>query len=199
MKRKLARRTEHSLYTQEGKEDHEYISESIGTARFTHRSHEFDAAQARPGLASDDDLDCEKIRSRSLSSLIICPPGTPFEGQALCTQGNLRGDLRGTFLFIGLNFAPSAGMPESLPPDTISSTGEGTITTEDGTLTFLDTGIADFDLEGDGAFSDFARVTGGTGEFAGATGTLFLHGFFNEDKTGFRTKWRGEVCVPDDD
>src|SRR5690242_19088997 len=50
------------------------------------------------------------------------------------------------------------------------------ITTDHGTVTLRDQGRLDFTT---GEFTDQLTVTGGTGLFAGATGTLSDHGFVN--------------------
>lgn len=79
------------------------------------------------------------------------------------------------------------------PASTWTYAGTLVITTSYGELVLSDVGV--FDTAG-GAFTEFDRVTSGTGLFSGATGTIFINGFGFEDGTGFQSDLRGTVCVP---
>jgi hypothetical protein len=59
-----------------------------------------------------------------------------------------------------------------------------------GTLTLSDTGI--FDTAA-GRFSCLDEEAGGTGQFAGVTARLFIHG---TGTTSFDSEVSGEVCLP---
>jgi hypothetical protein len=109
----------------------------------------------------------------------------------LCTAGVYEGDqlLRGTTAFVADGLAPSAGLPSSEPPSTLSYSGLLTITTRHGTLTTRDTGI--FDTAA-GLFSSRDTIVSGTGIFAGATGHIFFHG---TGTTSFESTATGEICL----
>ena len=92
------------------------------------------------------------------------------ECDTLCTGGPLTGGLAGT-----LSWRMDA-MESTSDPDVVKLTGVDTITTSSGTLTIPD--ITYWNLA-TGDFIDFGFVSGGTGAFAGAHGTLVIQGGFD--------------------
>jgi hypothetical protein len=51
-----------------------------------------------------------------------------------------------------------------------------------------------------GEFDELEKVIGGTGRFAGATGTLHLFGqATNAELTSFEGNFRGEICLAAED
>jgi hypothetical protein len=86
--------------------------------------------------------------------------------------------------------APLSILPSAVPT-TITFSETLTITTDKGTLTTNDQSI--FDTAA-GVFSAIAKVTGGTGIFAGATGTLFISGTA-VSATEFEDRIIGEICL----
>jgi hypothetical protein len=85
----------------------------------------------------------------------------PITGQATTAGVIETGILRGTTAF-SAQFIDAAG----------DYVGMTTITTKHGILTLTDVG----NLSATGVFTDTGTITGGTGKFAGASGTLFFRG-----------------------
>jgi hypothetical protein len=105
------------------------------------------------------------------------------------TEGTIEsGILKGTTAFSGAFTA-------AVEPTTLGYTGTLTITTDQGTLTISDVGVLDL---ANNAFAEIDRVTGGTGRFAGATGTLFVSGPFDPVAGSFEGAITGEVCLADE-
>jgi hypothetical protein len=83
----------------------------------------------------------------------------------------------------------------SIDPTTGIATFEGTLvlTTKHGTLTlFVFNGVYNTQT---GEFQNDSVVTDGTGRFAGATGSLFFHGFVAPDGSFTDDAIRGTICV----
>ncbi len=119
----------------------------------------------------------------------------------LCTAGDLmrpNGQVVGSTDYVasgiggGIVGDDSIVTPPVEPGTTWSYAGLLTLSTAVGDLMSTDVGV--FDTAG-GAFTEFNRVTGGTGIFAGATGTFYINGFSFPDGTGFDADITGEVCV----
>jgi hypothetical protein len=85
----------------------------------------------------------------------------------------------------------TSGFTPTPDPDTFSYTDTLTITTDQGMLTTSDVGI--FDIAR-GVFSSIARITSGTGIFAGATGTFFISGS-TTDGIHFQDRIIGQICL----
>ena len=130
---------------------------------------------------------CRPVRATLTAQLATASCDSPF---GLCTTGELRGDLHGTTRFTVLTLAGSAGLATLEPASTLSYLGRFVLTTRHGTLTISDVGLLDGAI---GAFSEIWRVTGGTGDHAGATGTLWLTG--TTSATGaFDGTVTGHIC-----
>jgi hypothetical protein len=71
-------------------------------------------------------------------------------------------------------------------------TGDNSITTAEGTVMTKDA-IA-LQTAGAGYFSEVDVVVGGTGDFAGASGTITASGAFGA--TGGEGRYEGEICTP---
>ena len=91
----------------------------------------------------------------------------------ICTEGTLTGALKGTFSFTATTLTPSADTPTT---GVMFYTGDITLTTRDGVVFCKDAGA--FDVNAPGAVSSVCSITGGTGEFAGASGTIQFVGTF---------------------
>jgi hypothetical protein len=116
-----------------------------------------------------------------------------------CTAGVVTGDglLRGTTHFTATGLAPGGGLATTNPNTTFSDSGTFVLTTNHGTLTTSSIGM--FDV-GNGVFFDIGTISGGTGRFEGATGTLFFFGSVVQTTGGpltlaFEGDIRGEVCL----
>ena len=117
----------------------------------------------------------------------------------LCASGTIKHDhlLRGS-MFVTLNdSAPSAGMPASEAPTVLSVSGERLLTPRrGGTLSAHVIGIGILD-PATGAilmFDELNLITGGTGRFAGATGTLQVFGQATGPTT-FAGQIHGTICL----
>ncbi len=86
----------------------------------------------------------------------------------------------------------TSGLTPTPDPTTFSYTAALTIVTNTGTLTASDVGL--FDVAR-GVFTDIARISGGTGDFAGASGTLFITGT-TADGVNFDDEITGTICRP---
>lgn len=118
----------------------------------------------------------------------------------LCASGTIKHDelLRGPMSLVINDGAPSAGMPQSEPPSVLSVSGERTLTPRrGGTLSahVIGTGILDPATGSIRMFDEINLIAGGTGRFAGATGTLQVFGQATSPTT-FAGEIRGTVCLP---
>jgi hypothetical protein len=116
-----------------------------------------------------------------------------------CTAGVVSGNgiLRGNTHFTATGLTPGAGLTTTNPSTTFSDSGTFVLTTDHGTVTTSSIGM--FDLA-NGVFFDIGAVSGGTGRFEGATGTLFFFGSVVQTTGGplalaFEGDIRGEVCL----
>jgi hypothetical protein len=97
--------------------------------------------------------------------------------------------LNGTTFATGDGVAESAGMPDAEPASTLSFDTIYTITTDDGSVSFNDTGVFDGAA---GLFAERMVVISGTGVFSRATGHLFFTG---TGTTSFSADVTGEICL----
>lgn len=89
----------------------------------------------------------------------------------LCTAGRLEGTINGDFVFTADSLKPSD------TPGVFFYTGHIVVTTSRGQVTCQDAGAFSF-ADPTGPVVDLCTITSGTGEFAGATGHLRIHGTF---------------------
>jgi hypothetical protein len=115
----------------------------------------------------------------------------------LCASGFIRHDalIKGP-MFVAINdAAPHAGMPASEPASVLSMSGERRLMPlRGGTLTLHVVGVAIFGASLE-LFDELNLITGGTGRFAGATGTLHVAGRATSPTT-FEGEMTGKVCLP---
>src|SRR5262245_49336355 len=134
---------------------------------------------------------CKQIHASNQSQAVTC--SGPLR---LCTVGQVTGDglLRGTTLFTATGLDTSTGVNLGDLPTTVSDAGTWTVTTAHGTLTTSSIGMLDL---AKGLFFDLGRISGGTGRFDGATGTLFFFGSVSGSfpVLQFDGDIRGEVCL----
>ena len=147
---------------------------------------------------ADDDGACESVKGRITSNVVPCDVDDAF---LLCTAGEFDGDIEGNFEFV-------ADLREAIPspreddlPFLLFTTGDIELTTEDGTLTLIDSSAFAPSSFGTGFpvdyFASVQTVVDGTGEFAGATGFIRAEGRFSNGC--FDCKYRGEICGIGDD
>lgn len=108
---------------------------------------------------------------------------------ALCAHAMLHGTLKATSDFVGTSSVPTIDTAATgvvlLTGDNVFHTTDGDFFTKDAIL--LNTG-------GDGEFTEIDTITGGTGEYEGASGYLIASGTFSAG-TGVGT-YVGKICRP---
>ena len=141
-----------------------------------------------PNERSDGRVDCKQIKASGTSVIVTTDCRSPI---GLCAAGFITGDqlIRGATFASVLGAAPSIGLPGIEAETTVSLAGERTITTSDGTLAFRFVTVFD---TARGEFAEINRVTGGSGKFEGATGTLWLTG---TGITSFISEVTGQICT----
>ena len=108
----------------------------------------------------------------------------------ICAIGSYSGAIKGSSAFTGTSLIPTVDTPTTA---VVLLTGDNMIETKGGTLLTKDAIV----LQTTGAreFAELDTITGGTGEWAGASGQLTATGTFNA-ATGGQGVYSGEVCVP---
>jgi hypothetical protein len=81
-------------------------------------------------------------------------------------------------------------------PNLIYVTGTSEVETKNGTLSFVETSTQDTAELGDLNGTVLMTITGGTGQWQGASGHIVLVGFFHQDTLTGEWKYQGEVCTP---
>ncbi len=129
---------------------------------------------------------CKKINGK-LTLQALAP--TCSSAISLCASATLSGDLAGVSSFVGTSQAVTVDTPAT---GVIVLTGDNAIHTSGGTLLTKDAIV--LQTSGDGQFGEVDTVVGGTGEWAGATGTFRAQGTFaNGVGAG---DYIGEICTP---
>jgi hypothetical protein len=141
-----------------------------------------------PNERSDGRVNCKGIKASGTSVVVTTDCRSPI---GLCAAGFFTGDelIKGATFASVLGVAPSIGLPGIEAETRVSLAGERTITTGDGTLAFRFVTVFD---TARGEFAEINRVTGGTGKFEGATGTLWFTG---TGTTSFVLEVTGQICT----
>jgi hypothetical protein len=141
-----------------------------------------------PNERSDGRVNCKLIKASGTTAVVTTDCRSPI---GLCAAGFFTGDelIRGTTFASVLGASPSIGLPGIEAETSVSLAGERTITTWDGTLAFRFVTVFD---TARGEFAEINRVTGGSGKFEGATGTLWLTG---TGTTSFFAEVTGQICM----
>jgi hypothetical protein len=144
-------------------------------------------AQETPAPQSCKAVHADLVEVRST---VGCKPEHTF-----CFLGEVDGNhgLRGTTYFKG---EESAFFPPSAPTFR-SYTGWFEYVTEHGTLTMREMGLSEppnISPESSGVVNAYQTIVAATGEFAGATGYLFVSGFNRNQR--IVTTVRGQICTP---
>ena len=131
---------------------------------------------------------CEPVNTQLDGSLVPCTE-SPI---GFCAMGTVSaGVLKGSKNAVYLGASLSAGMPQVEAPSTLSYSAAQVFHTEKGDLYMSVVGVSDNAAQ---AFTELARITGGTGRFANATGKLFISGTLTPDGIGFQSKVTGQIC-----
>lgn len=130
---------------------------------------------------------CKKINGKlTLQALPISSCSSAIN---LCASATLSGDLAGVSSFTGTSQAATADTPTT---SVILLTGDNAIHTSGGTLLTKDAIV--LQTIGAGNFGEVDTVVGGSGEWAGATGTFRAQGTF-AGGIG-QGDYVGEICTP---
>jgi hypothetical protein len=148
------------------------------------------ATRAQEGPAPQSSCKAVHADLVEVRSTVGCKPD-----HTSCFLGEVDGNhgLRGTTYFRG---EVSAFFP-STAPTFRSYVGSFEYTTANGTLMMKEMGMSEppaISPDSSGVVNAFQTVVSGTGEFAGATGYLFVSGF-NRDQR-IVTIVKGEICKP---
>jgi hypothetical protein len=131
---------------------------------------------------------CKKINGKlTLQSLPSNPCGSAV---GVCASGTFSGDLAGTFTFAGSQFITST---DTQTTSVALLTGNNMITTAHGTLMTKDAIV--LETVGNGDFAEVDTIVGGTGEWAGATGSIRAQGVFTA-ASGGEGDYVGDICIP---
>ena len=154
------------------------------------------AAGSNPVAVAPGSGRCHDVDATFTSQLTAEGCTSPL---SLCASGAIRHDplLKGP-MFVTINdAAPSAGMPASEPGSVLSVSGQRELTPlHGGTLTLHVVGIGIFGAGGTlEVFDELNLITGGTGRFAGSTGTLHVAGRATSSTT-FEGEITGRICIP---
>jgi hypothetical protein len=151
------------------------------------------AVAGGPIASSDSDRAprCRHVRANVavVSTAQNCTSPIAFCSTGAVTAGGL---LNGTFTGSVLGLGPSAGLPALAPASTLSFVADHRIETSGGDLIMVGTGVFD---TARGEFAEIDPIIGGTGVFAGATGTLWLTGTSPDGGASFTGDVTGNVCV----
>jgi hypothetical protein len=140
----------------------------------------------RRGAASPH---CHKVKGQISVTFSIDGCTSPV---GLCTQGQITGGiLAGPTQYVTASLAEGAISPDQAGY-WMSYAGALTVTARRGTIVFHDNGVLDYAASG--PFTELNQAVGGTGAFAGATGTVFMSGLIRPDASGFDGVVKGQLC-----
>lgn len=144
------------------------------------------AMAAVPVAAQDASSNCKAIHAEMVEARMTtgCKPSHTF-----CFLGEVDGNhgLRGTTYFKG----DSSTAPIATSPEFVGYSGVFEYTTERGTLIARESGVTSATLR---VVTAYQRIIGATGEYAGATGHLFVSGHNNAGQ--IVTSVTGQICYP---
>lgn len=131
---------------------------------------------------------CKNVRGHVTSQTVTenCP--SPI---ALCAGGQFYGAIRGELFLVGTSLTPTQDTPVT---GVFIFTGDGVIKTKEGDISTKDAGALNLAPGSTGDDVSIVTITGGTGDYAGATGRLRASGTFSE--AGGEFSYEGEICTP---
>ena len=137
--------------------------------------------------------DCQPVRGTFTNQFLTGPANCPTSPVALCTEGQLSGDLEGEYDFVFLTNEP-VSQGTVVPIDRF--TGESTIVLDEGTIVGRDFGILRAQRFPLADFTTHLRITSGTGAFEGASGQLTIQGLASFITGQGEGTYVGVICVP---
>jgi hypothetical protein len=140
--------------------------------------------------ASAGAVHCKPIHARFVQTQVMTDCLSPV---GFCSTAQIdSGLLKGTKAFTAMGVTLSAGLGALEPGTTLSYAGPVVIATNQGDLHVNFVGVYD---TARAVFSELGRQEGGTGEFEGATGILFVTGNVTDNGTVFHSTMTGDVCL----
>ena len=134
------------------------------------------------------DASCRTGAGRFSLTALTGPDCTSPVG--ICARGSYLGPVLGSADFIATTLVPTVDTPAT---GVVLLTGDNSFDLRDGTLLTKDAIV--LKTTGAGDFAEVDTIVGGTGAWAGATGTLRGQGTFTVQGGG-QGSYEGEVCFP---
>lgn len=132
------------------------------------------------------DPQCKPVTGH-FEAQVVPPPDCPAP---FCTAGRVWGGIQGDYSFAMTTIQPSGAVPSIM-----FFTGQSAIALKNGdVLNGTDTGT--LDLGPAGGFASLITFTGGTGDFAGATGQIKLRGQLDQAAGTTAGDYVGTLCTP---
>ena len=131
---------------------------------------------------------CKNVRGHVTSRTATenCP--SPI---GLCAAGQFYGAIRGELFLVATSLTPTQDTPAT---GVYMYTADDVIKTKEGDIYTKDAGALNLTPGGSGDDISIVTITGGTGDYAGATGRLRAYGTFSDE--GGEFSYEGEICTP---
>ncbi len=139
------------------------------------------------GVAGAGKGNCQKVSGQVTMGTVLS--GTCTSPLGMCSQGTSRGGIKGPVTFSATEYLISADTPAT---GVVFLTGDAVFETRGGTLMTKD--AITVAMGGGGEYAEVDTIVGGTGIYAGATGSLTASGTRTE--AGTAGVYTGEICVP---
>jgi hypothetical protein len=148
------------------------------------------AAGALPtARAGQSAAKCKQVRGHAISHTVSGPDCASPIG--LCAGGQLYGGIKGELSLVATSLTPTQDTPVT---GVFVYTADDVIRTKTGDIYTKDAGALNLTPNSTGDDISIATITGGTGDYAGATGNLRIFGTFSE--TGGEFNYEGQICTP---
>ncbi len=137
--------------------------------------------------AARADAGCKPVHGHFSSE----PAPTCDSPVGFCTAGRLIGGIQASYFF---SMTTQEAAPPPNPPGVVFYTGQSTVTLDRvGAILLSDAGAIGFTL---GKMAALLTVTGRTGDAAGASGYLQLHGSLDLATGAVTGDYVGQICAP---
>ncbi|HLL14793.1 MAG TPA: hypothetical protein VK388_07000 [Pyrinomonadaceae bacterium] len=132
---------------------------------------------------------CKQVRGHAISHTVSGSECASPIG--LCAGGQLYGGIKGELFLVATSLAPTQDTPVT---GVYIYTADDVIRTKTGDIYTKDAGALNLTPNSTGDDLSIAVITGGTGDYAGATGALRIYGTFSETSGEFN--YEGQICTP---